>query len=366
MEKRPGFGRKREMLVGEFAGHRTSDSGCAAPPCHAAVIGAGLAGTACAQRLAVRGWNVDLIERHGQPAREASGNPAGILHPGLLVDRRLGSAFTTAATLYANRELDGLEPGASPPFWQSSGVLQICRDPRRLQRLERAAVDVGLPASVARRVDREEGSILAGARVGGGGFWFEHGSWASAASICAARIAAGGDRVRRIFEREAIQLVPTERGWRALGRDDKLLSEASVVVFANAADAMRLTAGAGLPLRSVRGQVTRLPAHARSALRVPLCGDGYVTPERDGFHYIGATFDEDDPDREVRLEDHASNLERLHRMLPDYPLPGDPSALAGWVGFRAMSPDRLPLVGRLPGGILERAVRVSRPRRPGP
>ena len=99
----------------------------------------------------------------------------------------------------------------------------------------------------------------------------------------------------------------------------------------------------------MRGQVTRLPSIAGKALRAPVCGDGYVTPALDGALCLGATFDEDDPDPEVRTSDHAANLERLERMLPGFAPRCDPATLSGWVGFRAMSPDRLPIVGRLSG-----------------
>ncbi|HAC69599.1 MAG TPA: hypothetical protein DCP19_17625, partial [Pseudomonas sp.] len=44
-------------------------------PRTAIVIGAGLAGCATAASLARRGWQVRVIERHGAPAQEASGNP---------------------------------------------------------------------------------------------------------------------------------------------------------------------------------------------------------------------------------------------------------------------------------------------------
>nr|WP_232316415.1 FAD-dependent oxidoreductase [Candidatus Burkholderia verschuerenii] len=47
----------------------------------AIVVGAGLAGCAMTSRLASRGWRVTLIDRHAQPARDASGNPAGVFHP---------------------------------------------------------------------------------------------------------------------------------------------------------------------------------------------------------------------------------------------------------------------------------------------
>ena len=348
VEKRGGYGCKREILVGAV-----SD---AARPAqvdtrrrHAAVIGAGLAGTACAERLAMRGWSVDLVERHPGPAREASANPVGILHPALLADRRTRSTFTTVATLYAKRQLQALDRSACPPRWMPTGVLQVSRDPRRLERLVHACEAAGIPESVARCVDRDEGSERVGARTGGAGIWFEEGGWASAASVCEARLAACENAVRRVFQREATRLERTPDGWRVLDAGGHVLSEAAVVVLANAGDAMRFDAASVLPLRPVRGQITRLPEGPGHVLRAPVCGDGYVTPAVDGLYCVGATFDEDDFDCTERAADHAANLERLARMLPGFADSHDPATLRGWAGVRAMSPDRLPLAGPMPG-----------------
>ncbi len=65
VEKRPGFAGKREMLVG------VREGGPAVVPVdpRAVVIGAGLAGTLVAERLAVRGWDVALVDE--RPSRSA-------------------------------------------------------------------------------------------------------------------------------------------------------------------------------------------------------------------------------------------------------------------------------------------------------
>jgi len=46
-----------------------------------------------------------------------------------------------------------------------------------------------------------------------------------------------------------------------------------------------------------------------------------------------------------RLADHVENLQRLDAILPGYGKDLDPANLGGRVGFRPMSPDRLPIVG---------------------
>ncbi|KHK52007.1 FAD-dependent cmnm(5)s(2)U34 oxidoreductase, partial [Burkholderia sp. A9] len=60
----------------------------------AIVIGAGLAGCAVVERLAARGWDVTLIERHDRIASAASGNPAGVFHPLMTRDDNVASRLT--------------------------------------------------------------------------------------------------------------------------------------------------------------------------------------------------------------------------------------------------------------------------------
>jgi glycine/D-amino acid oxidase-like deaminating enzyme len=74
------------------------------PVRRAIVIGAGVAGSSAAHRLCARGWQVTLIERHAQPAQEASGNLAGIFMPLLSKDDNIPTRLSRAAYLFALRE----------------------------------------------------------------------------------------------------------------------------------------------------------------------------------------------------------------------------------------------------------------------
>ncbi|MDH3993411.1 MAG: FAD-dependent 5-carboxymethylaminomethyl-2-thiouridine(34) oxidoreductase MnmC, partial [Gammaproteobacteria bacterium] len=74
-------------------------------------------------------------------------------------------------------------------------------------------------------------------------------------------------------------------------------------------------------------------------------------PARNGEHCIGATFSLQDPDSQLRDDDHRENLARLAAAVPDYR--GELSAinthtLRGRVGYRCATPDYLPLVGAVP------------------
>ena len=90
-------------------------------------------------------------------------------------------------------------------------------------------------------------------------------------------------------------------------------------------------------------------------------------PAVDGHCLIGATLSLDDAESGERLADHRDNLALLERTLPGFAAGIDPESLAGRVGFRPLSPDRLPIVGPVPAEVAAGANGRLRnlPRLPG-
>jgi tRNA 5-methylaminomethyl-2-thiouridine biosynthesis bifunctional protein len=351
LERRPGFGTKHEMLAGrlEIAASPapTPESGPQASERRAIVIGAGLAGTAIAERLADRGWQVDIFERHATPAQEASGNPAGILLPHLAKDDALAARLSRACFLYALRRFAAL----AGVRWSPCGVLQIARD-RAHEALQRATVEkLLLPRDFAAFLERDAAAELVGRDLALGGWWFPGGGWVSPGSLCAALLAAGGDRIHPHFGIEVASLRQTADGWQVFDGTGRLLGAAPDLILANAHAANRLLAQP-LPLTPIRGQISCLPKDLADRIKPPfrhvLCRSGYVTPPQAGVVSVGASFDSGDTDLRMRFADHAGNMQRLDELLPGAARDIDLSRLGGRAGLRSAAPDRLPLVGTLP------------------
>ena len=345
VEKRRGFAHKREMLCGRFRGA----AGGAAPAQdrRAIVIGAGLAGTSCAQRLAERGWGVQLIERHRAPAQEASGNPAGLVRPVFSLDWNTHSRFTSAAFLYAMRHENQLAQSGHGSIRGEGGVLQFARNADRFAKQQQVVERFALPADLVKIISATEAAELAGMRVAGPASWFPGAFWANPASMCRANLDASTGKVDCLFGRDVAGLRKSGGFWEALDRSGQIIASAPIVILANAYLAQKLSQGEWLPLRPVRGQVSLMREQAGRKLRIAVCGDGYVTPAVEGTHCFGASFNEDMAEEGMQIEDHAANLRRLESMLPGF---GDgvvPETLDGRVAFRAMSVDRLPVVGAL-------------------
>jgi tRNA 5-methylaminomethyl-2-thiouridine biosynthesis bifunctional protein len=323
VEKRPGFGPKKEMLcaVNLRRGteiHPYTDR-------KAVVVGAGLAGAAVCERLCARGWEVELHERRVEPAQEASGNHAGTFHPIVTPDDSIFARLTRAGCLYALRDWERLDRVR----FDRCGVLQLARNEKEAASQQTSAA--GLPPDYAQFVTREEASEHAGVPVAAAGLWFPGSGWIKPRTLVRAQLDACGDRLRRAFNSEL-----------------KELPKASVVILANSSDAPKLHPVPHLRLRRVRGQLTYVPQSAIEPPHVVVLRGGMVLPPVDGVCVVGASFDIDDEDARPREDSHAGNLERLANIIP---LDAKLKNLEGRVAFRAVTPDRLPVVGKIAEGV---------------
>ncbi|HYR32801.1 MAG TPA: bifunctional tRNA (5-methylaminomethyl-2-thiouridine)(34)-methyltransferase MnmD/FAD-dependent 5-carboxymethylaminomethyl-2-thiouridine(34) oxidoreductase MnmC [Burkholderiales bacterium] len=323
VEKRAGFGGKREMLTGRNNKNRDNPYFSQGER-KAIVVGAGLAGAAVCERLCARGWEVELHERRAEPAQEASGNHAGTFHPMVTSDDSIFARLTRAGFLYALRNWERLG-GAR---YDQCGVLQLARSDKEMGAQQKAVM--GLPAHYAQFVTREEASEHAGVPVAAPGLWFAESGWIKPRTLVRAQLDACGERLTRRFN-STMDKLPAGR----------------MVILANSAEAPKLCPVPHLRLRRVRGQLTYVPADALEPPRAVVLRGGMVLPPIDGVCVVGATYDLEDEDAAVREDSHAGNLERLRNILGVEVK----AKTEGRVSFRAVTPDRLPVVGKITDGV---------------
>ncbi|MFM9383419.1 bifunctional tRNA (5-methylaminomethyl-2-thiouridine)(34)-methyltransferase MnmD/FAD-dependent 5-carboxymethylaminomethyl-2-thiouridine(34) oxidoreductase MnmC [Pseudomonas sp. UV AK001] len=357
MKRTPGIGHKWEILRGEFLGWPedvplpAADKPWFARPApvtgerRALVIGAGLAGCATAASLAARGWQVSLLERHAGVAQEASGNPQGVLYLKLSAHGTALSQLIVSGFGYTRRLLETLQRGTD---WDDCGVLQLAFNEKERER--QAQLAAAFPEDLLQWLDQPEAQARAGISLAHGGLYYPEGGWVHPPALCQAQSAQPG--ITLLTHQDAIELRKVDSQWQAFD-GDRMIATAPVVVLAGAAEIKRFAQSAELPLKRIRGQITRLAQTEDSqTLATVVCAEGYVAPARLGEHTLGASFDFNNDDLTPTIAEHLGNLAMLEEISEDLVLrlhikDQDPEHLEGRAAFRCTSPDYLPIVGPL-------------------
>lgn len=293
--------------------------------------------------LAARGWQVTVLERHDAPAREASGNPQGVLYLKLSAHGTALSQMILSGFGYTRRQLERLQKGQD---WDACGVLQLAFDSKEAER--QAKLAEAFDSSLLRTLGQAEAEAIAGVALPAGGLFYPEGGWVHPPALCQAQLQHPNIQVQ--VHRHVIELRKSDGLWQAW-EGEQLLASAALVVLAGAADVRRFEPCAQLPLKRIRGQITRLPATETSReLQTVVCAEGYVAPPRGDEHTLGASFDFHNDDLAPTVAEHQGNLALLEEISPDLAerlgtAALDPEQLQGRAAFRCTSPDYLPIVG---------------------
>ncbi len=340
VEKKPGFGKKRERLEAVLLEPLTSPPTvmpesakladradadrpsrsfypyAACNPKRVAVLGGGIAGASVAQALMQRGVDVVVLEAARELGAGASGNPAGLVMPRLDRGGVLSEVYL-AAYLHAVAAYEALG------VFETRGVEQRAQ-PGGEEALSDLLNDPPLPAD-----------------------WFSRLAQGAALHAYAGVVRPQAAIKRMIEGATLICESPVQRldrdgdAWRLHAPDGRALLKADAVVLACGAALTQFEPASFLPIALSRGQIEwgkgAPPQHA-------LTRGSYVAPF-DGGVMFGATFDKTPaPPEDAR----ARNLAALRGLAPEIAASIDEASLHSRASERATTPDRAPIAGLLP------------------
>lgn len=330
VDKRPGFGRKRERLEAVWPGLPAPPA--AATP-HVAIVGAGVAGAALARAFSAQGARITVIEAE-QPGAGGSGNPAGLVMP------RLDAGGGAVAQLYAQafaRAVDLYD--ATPSAVLAQGAVQLEVGPKDPGRFDRIAEDDLFAAGAVIRLAPDAVAERLSEPGAGAGLAFAEARVVRPAAVLSAWLADAPVVRAEVAAVEAAD----GGGHRLLDAAGAEIVRADLVCLANGLGVRALAPEA--PLSPVRGQVSLATGAERPAAVI---GGGYLIPTDDGFLF-GATHDRDDEGVDPRAHDQARNLSQLSQIRPGLAKSLAGRSLDARAGVRAACPDFLPLAGPRPG-----------------
>ena len=321
VEKKPGFGRKRERLEVRAPADidRPADSHGLRPmgqaPQQVRIIGAGIAGACAARILLDRGIAVEVIDAAPGPAKAASGNPLALVMPRLdagdtVQARLLVDAYLAARRFYAGR------PGA----WETT-VVHRPKDEKEAERISKVLADppLGLENLEA---------------LPGGGLLYK-GALILQPDVLLPSLLEGADfRFHTRLEPEDLEDdIPT------------------ILATGHSASAFMKW----LDIEGRLGQVECVETEVDAPASATASGDYAIALGR--RRVWGATFERwEGGSIEESETARASNMDALDALAPYWWHEARKGQVTSRASVRATTPDRLPLIGRLPD--YERAIDV--------
>jgi D-hydroxyproline dehydrogenase subunit beta len=314
------------------------------------IVGAGIVGAACALAFAERGMRVMVVD--GEIVGGGA-TAAGMGHIVVMDD----SDAQFALTRYSQRLWQRLRPQLPDDVeYEQCGTIWVAADEEEMaevRRKQRYYRDRGLPAEVldARQLKELEPNLRDG--LAGGLLVPEDGVLypPGAARFLVAHAQKQGAKVR--LGAPAVKV-----GAGKVRLADEVEIAGQVIVNASGSCSPELTAGIEVRKRKghlvitdrypgfVRHQLVELgylkSAHSQTSDSVAF----NVQPRRTGQVLIGSSRQYGAEHKEVDQEILSRMLQRAQEYMPAL---GAMSAIRVWTGFRAATPDKLPLIGPWPG-----------------
>lgn len=314
------------------------------------IVGAGIVGAACADAFAGRGLRVAVVDRD---VVGSGATAAGMGHIVVMDD----SDAQFALTSYSQQLWQQLRPELPDDVeYQQAGTIWVATDDEEIAEVSRKREyyqkrGVAVAVMDARQLMEAEPNL----RDGLAGGLLVSGD-AVLYPPCAARFLIGRAQQRGAKLKLGASVVQISEGSVRLNDGQEVAG--GIVVNAAGANAAELTAGIDVKKRKGHLVITdRYPGFLRHQL-VEL---GYlksahsvsrdtvafnVQPRRTGQILIGSSRQYGAEHKEVDQVMLANMVRRAQEFMPAL---GSMSAVRVWAGFRAATPDKLPLIGPCPG-----------------
>ena len=316
-----------------------------------AVIGAGAIGSSIAYYLSKAGARVTLLDR-GEVGAQATQASAGMLiplsesgGPGPFNDLAQESVRLFTALDLELRDRTGMDIGYRPAALLRVALDEMEEHQLRVQRAwqDRAGIPVAwLDAAGALQVEPQLNPQVRAA------LYYPNDQQVNPLAFTRALVRAAVDLGLVLKERTAVDRLVIE-GERVVGvriAGDTLRAEEVVIATGAWSSSWAEALGTPIPVRPVRGQMLALKTSGTALRNVVFSNAGYLVSKPEGLTYVGATEEEAGFDARPTAAGVAELLSAVPRLAPRL---ADAEFAGAWAGLRPATPDRLPLLGRVPG-----------------
>ncbi len=321
-----------------------------------AIIGGGIIGLSLAWELGRRGVKVRVLEQ-GQPGREASWAGAGILPAAKALpddppEVHLAQLSCQLHRQWAQllREQTGIDTGYRP-----CGGLYLPESPLQLSSLKHLATELGqrgmqvqwLQGTVLRECEPALATNLPWLQDAPAGLLVHEDAqlrnpWHLRA-LMAACLRSGAELMPGAG---VWQMHRSGQSWQLLTSQGTFHAEKVCLCAGAWSPAVATWLNWHLPVEPVRGQIVLLRTPKPLLQRVVNLGPRYLVPRPDGRVLIGSTEERVGFDKRTTAQGVQGLLELAVKLVPSL---AQAEVEKSWAGLRPATPDRLPVLGPVPG-----------------
>ncbi|NOU49675.1 bifunctional tRNA (5-methylaminomethyl-2-thiouridine)(34)-methyltransferase MnmD/FAD-dependent 5-carboxymethylaminomethyl-2-thiouridine(34) oxidoreductase MnmC [Pseudoalteromonas sp. JBTF-M23] len=356
-QKVKGYGRKREMVIGQlpqadgYASTPTYYETSTTKLTNVAIIGGGIASACLAFQLSKRGIKSTLFCQDDSLAKGASHNRQGAVYPNLQANYAPSSEFYAHSFLYAKRFYEHIHSLGFEFTHQWCGVLLQAVNPSKSAQQQNLVNKGQWPDALIRPLNASQASEVAGISLPYGGLFIEQAGWVNPAQLTQAvfNAAQHNNYSQAHFNTDIERLEKSPNGW-LLHCQQHVFGPFSEVFVCAGEHTDRFEQTQFIGLQGVRGQVSHIQAgDVSSELKTVLCHKGYFTPALNGQHCMGATFDKDSKSREVSEQDNITNRAQLDKFYAQTEFAQSLGDITGAkAAVRCCFADHLPMLGQMP------------------
>ncbi len=286
-----------------------------------AIVGAGLAGAACAYIFKNAGFHVTIYEQANHVAPGASGNPIGLVSPKIFAE------YNTKSTYYIHAFLEAVDLFKKLPDidWQQCGAFFLCNTEQKQKRFAKFLNNHDFQDLHAKWLVQEQQENIIGIKTPSAGMYFNNAGFLSPKKLC--EFYTQGVEIKFGCNIDCI----------------KKLSQNTVIV-ANGLGYGQYPELANLPLSVLKGQITFAETPNLKNLKTNLHYGGYCTPAYLGKHTLGAAYNRNHLSCEPEKRFDTENIQKLETAIES---PLNFLNTENRASFRLKSRDYFPVVGKV-------------------
>jgi tRNA 5-methylaminomethyl-2-thiouridine biosynthesis bifunctional protein len=309
------------------------------PEKNALIIGAGIAGSSLAYQLAKRNYQVTLLDGNNQHEIEIFQNKAAMISPHFMLNNPKYNSLMSKASKYAYDLTNEFNYPREDALME--GVIKLYENDMADKLIEKI-VSLGLEKAdfkyLPKNLIKKKYGIENKA-----GILFKCGGWVSPNKICSSLI---NHKNIKFIPKTKVKEITYKKNLWVTSCDDSNKYAASNLILCNSFALNEISLFRDIDLKKNRGQINWLPSKKKHGRKEIISDGGYLIPDVSGFDVFGSTYERDNENKNLSMTDFDKNL-KTYQKLSGVKIEKNDMPITGWVGWRAVTPDRTPYVGHV-------------------